>query len=190
MGLLDLIAAYAIAQGSHTGGHFRQANNPENPMRDTKISFIPRKLAEDWENWDTKDDYKKPNEKDKYKELVLSKEEYIKDKKKKDVDIQGAGFATQDKMLSMMEGHGRENISKMNALIKLLFLSGVTNKISDTGIAKGDIKEMQHMSGNKYVPHMVGLTALSDLLQKKDSRTSLGFRVENGQPGLVINHRF
>ena len=33
MGLLDLIAAYAVAQGSHTGGHFDQAAKQGIPIK-------------------------------------------------------------------------------------------------------------------------------------------------------------
>ena len=185
MGLLDLIAAYAIAQGAHTGGHFKQATNQENPMRDVPMGLNAKEFAEKWQ---VNDEWKAPN--GKYKELVMSHEDYLKDNVKKKTDIHGAGFATQDMMRDKMSGKTREDVSKMNALIKLMYLAGVPGMLNEQFKSSGDIKEMQKESGNKYVPHMVGLTALSDILQKKDSKTSLGFRVENGQPGLVINHRW
>lgn len=182
MGLLDLIAAYAIAQGSHTGGHFNQASNQGNPMRDVPMGLSVKQMAELWR---TPDRWSKGGtSKD------MTHEDYLKDISKKRTDIHGAGFAMQDKVRDNLSGKEREEVSKMNALIKALYVAGIPQKLSKLDGTKGDIKEMQKESGNKYVPHMVGLTALSDLLQKKDSRTSLGFRVENGQPGLVINHRF
>jgi hypothetical protein len=159
MDMLPVIQAYIIAQGSHTGGHFAEANRQDVPMK-----LDMKKLSEDW-NQD-------------------------KISKKDATDIHGKGFEFQDLISSGADGKTREDVSKINALIKAFYLVGGPQIFSKLDGTQGDIKEMQKFSGNKYVPHMIGLTALSDLLQTKDSKNSLGFVVNNGQPGLVWNRRF
>jgi len=190
MDLLSLLQAYAIMQGSHTGGHFRQATNQSEPFNDTKIKLLPKKFSEDWENWDDRKPENQFQESNKREPYNITKEQFIKDRKIKDANIQGAGFETQDFIRDQLTGKIREDASKMSALIKVLFLSGVTKKISDTDIAQGDIKELQKLSGNKHVPKMLGATILSDLLQKPDSTNSLSFTVREGSPGLLYNRRF
>ena len=184
MELADIITALLIAQGSHTGGHFRQATNPGNPMRNERMGLDLKDLAETWE---VKDKWSPAPG---YERLQMSHEDYLNDNKKKAADIHGAGFATQDRVRDMMDGKPRSDVSKANALIKLLYLAGVPSMLSKMNGSKGDIKELKEVSGNKYIPELLGLSVLSDLLQKPDSRTSLGFTVQNGAPGLLLNYKW
>lgn len=184
MELADILTALLIAQGSHTGGHFRQATNPDNPMRNESINLDTKKLKE---SWNVRDEWSPAPG---YEDLQISHEDYLKDNRRKNIDIHGAGFTTQDRVRDMTTGKTREDVSKANAIIKALYLAGVPSMMTGLNRGQGDIKAIKHLSGNKYVSEMIGMSILSDLLQKPDSRTSLGFTVQNGAPGLMLNYKW
>lgn len=155
MGLLDLISAYAIAQGSHTGGHFDTANKQGVPMHLDGFEEV-------WKQPDIR----------------------------KDIDINGAGFQAQDNVVNRSSN---KDASLVSALIKGAYLAGVPGMLNKNLDGYGDINNMVRESGNKYVPHMIGLTSLSDMMgyMNPDRNWSLGFSTfGTGQPGLLFNYRW
>lgn len=193
MSLSDLFIAYLIAQGAHTGGHFIQAQNPGNPMRDEPMRLDVRNLQEIWKNWDSNnpghliDRWTAAPPGSPVARAQMSHEDYLKDIDKKATDIHGAGFAWQDNIRNLIpDKETRDNVGKMSALIKGLYLTGVPQKLSrqitSTG---GDIEDMKRVSGNKYVKPLVAASALADLYD-----VPLKFTTINGSPGLMYNMRF
>lgn len=136
MGLNELLQAYLIAQGSHTGGHFIQAQNPDDPMDDVPISLDLKNLTEKWRTPDNRTA----------------------------ADIHGAGFGFQDTIRNLIpDEETRNNVGEMSALIKGLYLAGVPMKLSKQMKSGGDIEALERTSGNRYVKPLVGISALADL---------------------------
>lgn len=157
MDILPILQGYAIAQGSHTGGHFDEAGNQGIP-----ISLHAREFAEHWNQPDIK----------------------------KNIDMDGAGFRMQDQVVNA--GNNRE-AHLISAIIKALYLAGVPKMLGGDSMRGGDIEEVKDHSGNRYTPHMLGATAISDLAgyNNPDRNWSLGFSTfGTGQPGLIYTHRF
>ena len=187
MDLLSLLQAYAIMQGSHTGGHFDSASKIGVPISMNGIT------EENWgEPTETKtrphyEPVKTGNGIFDKKYIQTGIEEYQSPNYRAKTDINGAGFQIQDEISSKVNN---KETSLVNAFLKSLYLAGVPKIMNGN---QGDIKEMQKSSGNRYVPHIVGATALSDVIgsmyPKRD--WSLGFSTfGNGQPGVVFNKRF
>ena len=71
----DLLQAYLLSQFFHTGGHFYQATNPDNPMRDVSMRLDPKALVENWgEDAEGKlpDRWKPPKKGEPYNALRMS----------------------------------------------------------------------------------------------------------------------
>lgn len=192
MGFKELIQAYIIGQGSHTGGHFIQAQNPDNPMRDVPMKLDARNLVE---NWDIPDKWSPPREDNPYKDLHMSHKDYLADNNRKSADIHGAGFAEQDRIRNLIDDpETKKDVSIVNALIKGAYLAGVPMKLSKQIRSGGDIEGMEATSGNKHIKEFVGASALWDLLKGtgaiKNQNIDYGFDVIDGAPGGRITARW
>ena len=184
MDIEKLLLAYLISQGAHTAGHFYQAQNSGNPLRDVPIKLDAKNLAE---QWDVPDKWSAPHRGgDPYAGLRMSHEDYIADNNRKTTDIRGHGFAMQDRIRETIDDpETKKNVATMGALIKGLYLAGVPMMLSKQINSGGDIEGMEQSSGNKYVKHLVGASALADVYG-----LPVQFTTVDGAPGLMYTKRF
>ena len=185
MDIPSLLAAYLISQGAHTGGHFAEAQRQNVP-----ISLDTRNLAEDWTVPFPKDLASKPDPR--YAALYESAPDQMKDYRRKESMMNGAGFVQQDQARDMFSGDTKSNVATMNAILKALYLSGAADKFSNVGYKKGDIGGMEKASGNQNTKALLAASILGDIYaaQNPNSNWSYNFDVIDGSPGGRINFRW
>lgn len=190
--LEQLLAAYAISQGTHTGGHFYQANNPGNPMRDVPMRLNPQELVEEW---NIPDDWQPARPGGAYNALHMPYEDYLADNNRKAADIHGAGFAMQDRIGNALQGTEIQRpVLGMNALIKGLYLSGAPMKLSQQlNQSGGDIGGLERTTGNNYIKELLAASALWDAIRAYSgvgtgkNALQVGFDTfDNGTPGIIF----
>lgn len=179
--ILPILEAFLISQGAHTGGHLQEAEIQNVPI-DLNLKHMS-------ENWEIRPYTLGLNEirKSPWGHLWLSNEERANDENRRRAAIHGAGFSMQDRVRDMIDDpETKNNVSNMGALIKGLYIAGIPGKMSkELGKLGGDIEGMKRSSGNKYVKHLVGASALADVYGIPVQFTTVG-----GAPGLVFNRRF
>lgn len=106
--------------------------------------------------------------------------------KSKMSDIRGGGFSLQDSIGNITEGDFKDNLKSINGIYKLMYLSGFPSFQNKELKYNGDIDGMKRDSGNKYVKHLLAITALSDLLGGDLQFSTF----DTGQPGILWNKRF
>lgn len=111
--------------------------------------------------------------------------------RRKDVMIHGGGFRGQGLLAQLAQGSGKEDdVRYANAIYKLLYPLTMKNVTGNK--SKGDIENMEQLSGNKQVGKLLALSALLDIIQaqKPKRNWNVDFDVIDGAPGLLYNRRF
>ena len=189
----EKLLAALIAQGSHTGGHFVQAETPDDPMRDAPVGLDVRHMIET--GMDSPDNWQAPKKGDLYAGLRMSHADYLADKNRKEAELHGAGFEFQDKIRNMIEDPElQKSVSVMNALIKAGFLAGAVDKVTQgkASYKGGDVGALEKTSGNRHTKDLVMASALYDLYKSRNpgGDVSFGFDVIDGAPGARATLRW
>lgn len=101
----------------------------------------------------------------------------------------GAGFEGQQ---NAREAIANSNLKSEYDLMMGLYKIGYLLGIRPSGATRGDIENIKRSSGNDKADILIGLSAISDLMQaaNPESRWSLDFITPQGAPGLKLNWKF
>ena len=100
----------------------------------------------------------------------------------------GAGFKKQQEGARQLEGTDLESTYRaVEGLYKLAYLAGLKSKAT-----RGDVKNLEQISGNKATGGLLALSALADLYKAKkpNRKWDYSFDVIDGAPGGRLDYRF
>jgi hypothetical protein len=163
MGLADLIAAYGMIAGSHTGGHFNEASKQGIP-----IGLNPREFSESWKEPDSMPNRTRMNG------AGFEMQDFVSDKLpvvgKREADLANAIY---------------------NALYASGLALGNQKDMMYEGGDVGGIAHNSGVPVHR-VKQMLYATALADLArsQDDDARWKVRFHATNGAPGLMFDYKW